>query len=51
MTIAVYYIGEVILYGNWIVPLTRSLEYLLASALGLIIAIPVCVALKESPLF
>ena len=49
--IAVYYIGEVILYGNWIVPLTSIPGDLLQNALGMIIAIPVCVALKKVPYF
>jgi uncharacterized membrane protein len=49
--IAVYYFGEVILYGNWIVPLTSIPGDLLQNALGMIIAIPVCVALKKVPYF
>ena len=49
--IAVYYIGEVILYGNWIVPLTSIPGDLVQNALGMIIAIPVCVALKKVPYF
>jgi uncharacterized membrane protein len=49
--IAVYYLGEVILYGNWIVPLTSIPGDLLQNALGMIIAIPVCVALKKVPYF
>jgi uncharacterized membrane protein len=49
--IAVYYFGEVIIYGNWIVPLTSIPGDLLQNALGMIIAIPVCVALKKVPYF
>lgn len=49
--IAVYYLGEVILYGNWIVPLTSIPGDLLQNALGMIIAIPVCVALKKVAYF
>jgi uncharacterized membrane protein len=49
--IAVYYFGEVILYGNWIVPLTSIPGDLLQNALGMIIALPVCVALKKVPYF
>ena len=49
--IAVYYFGEVILYGNWIVPLTSIPGDLLQNALGMIIAIPVCIALKKVPYF
>ncbi|WP_428908127.1 ECF transporter S component [Niallia sp. Krafla_26] len=49
--IAIYYFGEVILYGNWIVPLTSIPGDLLASAIGMIVALPVCVALKKVPYF
>lgn len=49
--IAVYYLGEVILYGNWIVPLTSIPGDLLQNALGMIIAIPVCIALKKVSYF
>ncbi len=49
--IAVYYIGEVILYGNWIVPLTSIPGDLLQSVIGILIAIPVCVALKKVSYF
>ena len=49
--IAIYYLGEVILYGNWIVPLTSIPGDLLQNALGMIIAVPVCVALKKVPYF
>ena len=49
--IAVYYFGEVILYGNWIVPLTSIPGDLLQNALGMIIALPVCIALKKVPYF
>ena len=49
--IAIYYFGEGILYGNWIAPLTSIPGDLLQNALGMIIAIPVCVALKKVPYF
>jgi uncharacterized membrane protein len=49
--IAVYYFGEVILYGNWIVPLTSIPGDLIQNAIGMIIALPVCIALKKIPYF
>jgi uncharacterized membrane protein len=49
--IAVYYIGEGILYGNWIAPLASIPGDLVQNVLGIIIAIPVCAALKKVPYF
>ena len=49
--IAVYYIGEGILYGNWIAPLASIPGDLIQNALGVIIAIPVCVVLKKVSYF
>lgn len=49
--IAVYYIGEVILYGNWIAPLASIPGDVIQNVLGIIIAIPVCAALKKVPYF
>ncbi|WP_338448638.1 ECF transporter S component [Niallia oryzisoli] len=49
--IAVYYIGEGILYGNWIAPLASIPGDLVQNILGIIIAIPVCAALKKVPYF
>nr|WP_106783163.1 ECF transporter S component [Lysinibacillus timonensis] len=48
--IAVYYVGEGILYGNWIAPMASIPGDLVQNILGLIIAIPVCVVLKKVPL-
>lgn len=48
---AVYYIGEVILYSNWIAPLASMPGDLLQNALGLAIAIPVALMLKKVPYF
>ncbi|MED3832389.1 ECF transporter S component [Peribacillus frigoritolerans] len=45
--IAVYYIGEGILYGNWIAPLASIPGDLVQNILGIIVAVPVCVALKK----
>lgn len=49
--LAVYYIGEVILYGNWIQPLASIPGDLLQNAIGLAIAIPLCAVLKKTPYF
>jgi uncharacterized membrane protein len=49
--IAVYYIGEGILYGNWIAPLASIPGDLVQNILGVIVAVPVCVALKKVPYF
>lgn len=49
--LAIYYIGEVILYSNWIAPLASIPGDLLQNALGLAIAIPLCAVLKKAPYF
>ncbi|MDM5314350.1 ECF transporter S component [Peribacillus frigoritolerans] len=49
--IAVYYIGEGILYGNWIAPLASIPGDLVQNILGIIVAVPVCMALKKVPYF
>ncbi|MEK4011618.1 ECF transporter S component [Peribacillus sp. FSL M8-0224] len=49
--IAVYYMGEGILYGNWIAPLASIPGDLVQNILGIIVAVPVCVALKKVPYF
>ncbi|MGE7839530.1 ECF transporter S component [Lysinibacillus sp. NPDC093712] len=49
--IAVYYVGEAILYANWIAPLTSIPGDLVQNILGMIVAIPVCVLLKKTPIF
>lgn len=49
--IAVYYIGESFLYGNWITPLASIPGDLLQNVLGIIIAIPICIALKKVSYF
>lgn len=45
--IAIYYIGESIIYGNWITPLASIPGDIVQSVLGILIAIPICVALKK----
>lgn len=49
--IAIYYVGEVILYGNWIVPLTSIPGDVVQCAIGIVIALPVCMALKKVSYF
>ncbi|MEH6940599.1 ECF transporter S component [Bacillus sp. JJ722] len=49
--VAVYYIGEGILYANWIAPLASIPGDLLQNVLGIIVAVPVCVILKKAPYF
>lgn len=49
--IAVYYVGEGILYANWIAPLASIPGDLVQNVLGIIIAIPVCLMLKRVAFF
>ncbi|WP_077600832.1 ECF transporter S component [Oceanobacillus sojae] len=49
--IAIYYIGESIIYGNWITPLASIPGDVVQSVLGILIAIPICVALKKVSYF
>ncbi|WHY89894.1 ECF transporter S component [Neobacillus cucumis] len=49
--IAVYYIGEVILYGNWVAPVASIPGDVVQNVLGVIVALPVSVALKKVPYF
>lgn len=48
---AVYYIGEVILYNNWVAPLASIPGDMIQNLLGLIVAIPVCLFLQKTPMF
>ena len=47
----VYYIGEGILYGNWIAPLASIPGDLVQNILGIMIAVPVCMMLKKVAYF
>jgi len=49
--LGVYYIGEVILYANWVAPLLSIPGDLIQNAIGILIAIPVCLVLKKLPIF
>jgi len=49
--VAVYYLGEVILYANWVAPLASIPGDLVQNVIGMIVAIPVCLLLKKTPIF
>jgi len=49
--IAVYYTGEAIIYGNWIMPLASIPGDIVGSVIGILIAIPFCVTLKKLSYF
>lgn len=49
--LAVYYIGQGIMYKNWVAPLASIPGDLIQSVVGLLIAIPLCLALKKTPFF
>ncbi|MFS0576449.1 ECF transporter S component [Sporosarcina sp. 179-K 3D1 HS] len=48
---AVYYIGQGIMFGNWIQPLASIPGDTIQNFAGLLIAIPVCIVLKKTPYF
>ena len=45
--IATYYTGEAIIYGNWITPVASIPGDVVQSIFGMLIAIPLCAALKK----
>ena len=49
--LAVYYLCEGIIYGNWIAPMASIPGNLVQNAVGIIVAIPVSAALKKTPFF
>src|SRR5690606_31610255 len=49
--IAVYYMGEAIMYGNWIMPLASIPGDVVGSVIGILIAIPLCMTLKKFSYF
>ena len=49
--LAVYYLCEGILYGNWIAPVASIPGNIVQNVVGIIFAIPVCIALKKVPYF
>ncbi|MBQ0139933.1 MAG: ECF transporter S component [Kurthia sp.] len=46
---SIYYIGESILYGNWITPLTSLPGDFMQNILGVFLALPVCKILQKMP--
>lgn len=48
---AVYFIGEAILYRSWVAPIASLPGDLLQNAVGLLIAIPVCKMIVQIPYF
>ncbi|MET3575907.1 ECF transporter S component [Bhargavaea ullalensis] len=46
-----YYLCEGVLFSNWIVPAASIPGNITQNIVGLIVAIPVCIALKKTPLF
>lgn len=49
--LAGYYICEAVLFSSWIIPLASIPGNLVQNIVGLIVAIPVVVALKKTPFF
>ncbi|TWT00564.1 ECF transporter S component [Planomicrobium sp. CPCC 101079] len=49
--LAIYYVGEAIIFGNFVVPAASIPGNLIQNAVGLIVAIPVAIALKKIPFF
>lgn len=51
LMIAVYYIGQAIMFKSWIAPLASIPGDVIQNVVGLVIAIPVCIMLKKTPYF
>lgn len=49
--LAVYYLGEAIIFGSFIIPATSIPGNLVQNAVGLLVAIPAVIALKKVPFF
>ncbi|MGE7953188.1 ECF transporter S component [Lysinibacillus xylanilyticus] len=49
--IAVYYIGQAIMFKSWIAPMASIPGDVIQNVVGLLIAIPVCIVLKKTPYF
>lgn len=49
--VAVYYVGEAIIFGNFVIPAASIPGNLVQNAVGLLVAIPVVIALKKVPFF
>ncbi|MEG0383733.1 MAG: ECF transporter S component [Solibacillus sp.] len=46
-----YYVCELVIFKNWVMPLASIPGNLVQNAVGMLIAIPVCLALKKLPQF
>ncbi|HSI66654.1 MAG TPA: ECF transporter S component [Planococcus sp. (in: firmicutes)] len=51
LMIAGYYLGEAIIFSSWIIPAASIPGNIVQNVVGLIIAIPVAIALKKTPMF
>lgn len=49
--LAGYYLCEAVLFSNWIIPVASIPGNITQNVVGLIVAIPVCIALKKVPAF
>ena len=49
--IGIYYIGQAIMFNSWVAPLASIPGDIIQNAVGLLIAIPVCIVLKKTPYF
>lgn len=49
--LAGYYIGEAIIFKSWIIPAASIPGDLVQTIIGVLVAIPACVALKKLPFF
>lgn len=51
LMLAIYYIGEAIIFSSWIIPAASIPGNIVQNVVGLAIAIPVVIALKKVPFF
>lgn len=49
--LAVYYLGEAIIFKSWIVPAASIPGNIVQNVVGLCVAIPVCIVMKKIPYF
>lgn len=49
--LAIYYVGEAIIFGNFVVPAASIPGNIVQNVVGLLVAIPVAIALKKTPFF
>lgn len=51
LMLAVYYVGEAIIFGNFVVPAASIPGNIVQNVVGILVAIPVAIALKKTPFF